>query len=157
MTPTQITALEWAIAQLDTLEYDGLEMVELNELLASERLKHLEFSGQGDLVAFMKKWGITLPMKEAASWRMALPEHQRIGEICGLPESRGTLRATNGILCYIERLERFPYRGHVQHFVFDRNIDINPFERSGFAISKARKAKAVSVTSIEAFLSEIVA
>jgi hypothetical protein len=67
----------------------------------------------------MRKWAITIPMKDFDNWRMVPTQDQRTGEINGIPESRGILRATNGIECYIEREGKFPFLGHVQHWKAD--------------------------------------
>lgn len=48
-----------------------------------------------------------------------------LGQIRGLPESRGFLMATNGVMCVIERETLFPYQGHVEWFVpDDEDVDM---------------------------------
>ena len=69
-----------------------------------------------DFQAFQRRWGVIHPAKE--NWR--LTPYQYAGEINGLPQSRGWLTATDGILCYIESNgNQPPYFGHIQHFIFD--------------------------------------
>lgn len=41
-----------------------------------------------------------MPVPRTGDWRMTKAE---VGQIHGLPLSHGTLRATDGVLCYIER------------------------------------------------------
>jgi hypothetical protein len=69
------------------------------------------------IYAFQRAHGITWPATEA--WRLT---ERVLGEIVGLPGSRGILTATNGILCYIEQ-ESFgrveTYLGHIQWFLPD--------------------------------------
>jgi hypothetical protein len=70
-----------------------------------------------NIYAFMRAHRITLGRQ--LPWRLT---ERQVGEINGLPNSRGILTATNGILCYIEqeregRVELF--LGHLQWFVAD--------------------------------------
>jgi hypothetical protein len=117
MTKDQIIALEWAVGQLSGS--DTPEMLALCDMLEDSKRAYYEYTGQGPLVRWMATHGITIPMKEFDQWRMCLPQDQAMGHISGLLESRGVLRCTNGILCYIERAGRFPYLGHVQHFQYE--------------------------------------
>lgn len=54
-------------------------------------------------------------------WRLT---ERLVGEIVGLPNSRGILTATDGIQCYIEREGTFPFHGHVQWFVPDNGESV---------------------------------
>ncbi len=68
-----------------------------------------------EIESFMRAYRITLPSHE--DWRLTdLIE----GEINGLPGSRGTLTATNGVLCYVIREGFPPFLGHLDFFVSDR-------------------------------------
>lgn len=67
--------------------------------------------------AFFRAHGITL--KNSEGWRLT---PRLVGEVNGIPTSRGILTATNGILCYIEqeidgRVTTF--EGHIAWFVPD--------------------------------------
>ncbi len=120
MNATEINALEWAVAELKDA-YEGTDYyASLVELVWDSKERYLEFRcDKKDLFVFMRKYGITIPLKEIDGWRMVLPADQQNGMINALPESRGILRATNGIMCYIERSNGFPYFGHIQHWVAD--------------------------------------
>lgn len=62
---------------------------------------------------FQAKHGVTHPAKE--NWR--LTQYGYIGEVSGIPTSRGILVATDGILCYITQGEDAPpFLGHILHF-----------------------------------------
>jgi hypothetical protein len=52
------------------------------------------------------------------NWFIVSLDAQVVGQINGLPTSRGILRATNGILCLIEQPTGW-FEGHLQHFVPD--------------------------------------
>jgi hypothetical protein len=152
MTPSDISSLEYAIEKLESLD-DGSDdslsehLARLRDLRWEAMLKEVDFCGdKKSLIAFMRKWAITIPMSEFDSWRMALPQDQRMGVINGLPESRGILRATNGILCYIERQVGFPYLGHIEHWQPEADI-------SGFSHRLIGKRTAQSARS--RFLDEI--
>jgi hypothetical protein len=49
-------------------------------------------------------------------WRLC---ERHLGEIVGLPGSRGILECTNGILCYISQENGNLFLGHVQWFEAD--------------------------------------
>jgi hypothetical protein len=66
------------------------------------------------IVNFQTVHRLTLPKNEV--WRLTEP---RTGEINGLPESRGTVVATNGILCYILQGNNHLYLGHFEWFITD--------------------------------------
>src|SRR5262245_11715391 len=103
MSPTKLAALEWAISHLRT-EFDGFdEFSELVELFAEETETYRLFhhADKRDLVLFMRKFAITIPTHEFDAWRMVPPQDQRAGEIRGVPNSDGILRATDGVNCYI--------------------------------------------------------
>jgi hypothetical protein len=120
MNEAQLTALEWAIREFEGAALEGADLGRLQDLrsLYFEAVAApYEFdTSRSDLIAFMRKHRITIPHAEFDSWRIVLPQDQLLGAIAGLPESYGRLRATNGILCYIERGENAPYLGHLQHF-----------------------------------------
>lgn len=58
---------------------------------------------------------LTHPSKE--EWRLTTP---LMGEINGLPGSRGWLVATNGILCYVQQLTGTFFLGHLAFFLTDK-------------------------------------
>ena len=60
-------------------------------------------------------------------WRLTEP---RAGEINGLPNFRGLLVATNGILCYLETETGRLFEGHIDWFVPDQK-DRPLFEADG--------------------------
>ena len=54
-------------------------------------------------------------------WRMVPEDQQRYGEIHGLYRLRGILRATNGIMCFIENpITNEVHEGHLQWFIYDK-------------------------------------
>lgn len=142
MTKDDIISIEWLLANAEAAGLgdtpEGSEhLARLAELRWEAMLHYTRFCGdRADLIGFMKKWAITIPMKEFDQWRMALPQDQRVGEITGLPESRGILRCTNGIMCYIERTEKFPYFGHIQHWKPD------PLEGGRILVGRGAKQNA---------------
>lgn len=79
---------------------------------------------------FFKFFNIQIPTKTRPhnlEWRLT---PRILGQISGLPASRGILCATNGILCYIDQGQSYsilPYCGHVQWFSPD-DKDIDMFE-----------------------------
>ena len=88
------------------------------------------------VTCFQRAHGITWPAHEV--WRLT---EREMGEIVGLPGSRGILTATNGILYYIEQeIEGrvCTYLGHIEWFVADSG-------KSSDTLSTGRKAKPASV------------
>jgi hypothetical protein len=84
------------------------------------------------VTCFQRAHGLTWPANEA--WRLT---EREMGEIVGLPGSRGILTATNGILCYIEQEmdgRICTYLGHIEWFVADSG-------HSADSLSTGRKAK----------------
>ena len=71
------------------------------------------------LIDFMKAKAIMIPTDEFDAWRMLPVREQTAGEVIGLPLSRGILRATNGVLCYIERADGSVIMNHIQHWKAD--------------------------------------
>ncbi len=65
-------------------------------------------------------------------WRMV---ERKVGQIVGLPESRGVLVCTNGIQCFIEQADGRLYLGHYDWF----QPDVNPAERSSVSTRRDRK------------------
>lgn len=55
--------------------------------------------------------------KGSPPWKMT---KRTVGEIVGIPGSRGILVATNGIDCYIERLGNDLFYGHLAWFVQEK-------------------------------------
>lgn len=117
MTPEQISALEWAATAL--LGSDAPQMEVLCDLLEQSKHSYLERENNPRVLDFMKKWGITIPLREFSQWRWLTVEHQKIGEIRGLPQSRGKIVMTNGVMCWIERTVMFPFHGHYESFMPD--------------------------------------
>lgn len=64
---------------------------------------------------FMSAQELTLPRNE--DWRLC---ERHVGQVLGLPGSRGVLTATNGVLCYIEQADGRLFLGHLNWFVNDR-------------------------------------
>ncbi len=105
MSPVDLAALEWAVEQLASHSGED-EYEQLKELLWDTHSTERALCGdKTDLILFMRRFAITIPQKKFNSWRMVLPKEQRPGEVNGLSRFRGVLRATNGILCYIELVE----------------------------------------------------
>lgn len=133
MSPADISALEWAIDEL--CSNAGLEQYEqLKELLFDAHGKARELChDKRDLLAWMKRFAITIPQREFNQWRMARPEDQRVGEINGLEWSfRGVLRATDGIQCYVEPSNGdHPKLCHLQWFKPDAYQATPPTTRIG--------------------------
>jgi hypothetical protein len=150
MTSTQLAALSWAISELESAALDPEfqpRLSDLRDLLIEHTYAPYAYdASRTNLIQFMRKHGITIPNSEFNEWRIVLPEEQRIGMINALPESRGILRATNGILCYIERGDAAPYLGHLEFF--------QP-EKSEVLIVKGGKPRAKSES--EKYLSELFA
>ncbi len=73
-------------------------MLSSNEQVTANRDLKAQ-ANRDHLVEYMALTGITIPQSEFSQWRMVEP---RQGHIIGIPNSRGTIRATNGILCYID-------------------------------------------------------
>lgn len=75
--------------------------------------------------------------KDPGQWRFT---KRIVGEINGLPQSRGVLVATNGILCRIERVALPPFEGHLDAFVSDsalmRQYDLTKDIPEGFVRRK---------------------
>lgn len=84
------------------------------------------------IYSFARAHGITFSKSEGF-WRLT---DRLVGQINGLPGSRGVLTATDGILCYIEQ-ERdgrvHLFSGHIQRFVADSG------ERADAIVVKAQK------------------
>ena len=83
---------------------------------------------------FARTHGINFSKSEGF-WRLT---DRLVGQINGLPGSRGVLTATDGILCYIEqerdgRVELFA--GHIQWFIADSG------ESSDRIVEKATKPR----------------
>lgn len=140
MTPNQLASLDYAISQLfQVKDVDPHHLSVLRSLYTSvkeehrlDALRQKHYASQKDippmadhrivpaaLLVFMARHGITIPHKELSSWRMVPLKEQRPGAINALPESRGILRATNGILCYVECPNNMLYLGHLQWWKAD--------------------------------------
>lgn len=57
-----------------------------------------------------------LPLTRKGDWRAT---EQKVGEIQGLPNSRGRIACTNGIDCYIIREDESIFHGHIAHFILE--------------------------------------
>ena len=131
MTKEQISALRWAIDLLP----DSGHLVVLRALKAqgeralNDRLIPLQDDHckvPQELLLFMAKHHITIPNSELSTWRWLKAEDQVYGEVNGIPESRGIVRYTNGILCYIEQVGHgMPFLGHYEFFIPDPVVKIN--------------------------------
>jgi len=58
-----------------------------------------------------------MPYPRKGVWR---PVNHAIGEINGLPNSRGIVTVTDGIMCYIVCADSSLYRGHYSWFIPDK-------------------------------------
>jgi hypothetical protein len=123
MTDAQLSALSWAISEFEGANLEGEDILShlstLKEMYQTAVCDQYQWNTEKTaLVRFMRKWRITIPHSEFDNWRMLPSEEQVPGVINGLPESKGIVRATNGILCYIEVYGGgFPYLGHYEFFV----------------------------------------
>lgn len=130
MTKPQLSALEWAIEELSQRDDTNPYLFELTSLLDAHKSAYLDlWDPRRSLVAFLRKHDVTIPFAQFDSWRMLQPTEQLVGEIQGLPESRGIVRATNGILCFIELSSGALFEGHYESFVPDPKE--NPHVRLG--------------------------
>lgn len=81
---------------------------------------------------FKSAHGVTWPASEV--WRLT---DRLVGEINGVPNSRGVLTATNGILCYVEQEQDgriVLFLGHVGWFVADKGDSVDTILRRAGAI-----------------------
>lgn len=96
-----------------------------------------------NIYVFAAAHGITL--KRDQYWRLT---DRLLGEITGVPNSRGILTATNGIDCYIEqersgRIELF--LGHMDWFVADSGRDVETIKaRAGISAPAPTRATVLS-------------
>jgi hypothetical protein len=153
MTSTQLAALEWAIDTLGTTadesSYSHIEA--LCDLFDSSRATlHAFDTGKSDLIKFMRKFAITIPQSEFDAWRMVPLGEQRVGQIHALPESYGILRATNGILCYIEQSNSRIY-GPAHYEFFE------PSKEGNVQISHNGKPKVKRESELDKQLAELFA
>ena len=81
-----------------------------------------EYVSSCGVIKFANQYGLVLGRKE--HWRMTKPYN---GEIQGIPTSRGVLKITNGIDCYIEQPDGRVFFGHVMNFKPDE-IDSKDWE-----------------------------
>lgn len=58
-----------------------------------------------------------MPIPKSGDWRLVDPH---MGEVNGLPQSRGHVVVTNGIMCYIELSDGTLYEGHFTAWVPDK-------------------------------------
>lgn len=149
MTTPQISALEWAVkvlprsnevhlATLIAMLNNAKSARNNNAMPASEN--DLKFSGvSSELLCFMADHGITIPNKELSLWRMLPVVDRCIGTINALPESRGRIICTNGILCYIVRHEAMPYLGHLEWFRPDEDVPYTKLGGRKAAMPKDKK------------------
>ena len=73
---------------------------------------------ENSLVRFFNDHGILT--RDFKNWRMLPEEKRRVGEINGLSKFRGTVYATNGILCAIVDDTGTCQIGHIDWFVNDK-------------------------------------
>lgn len=106
------------------------------------------------LVRFLERVGWTIPDKEFSQWRMVPQTEQRAGQVNGFDNSRGTLRATNGILALIERFDGTIIEGHYEWFVADEAEQV----RRVTAVKRTISApKAKKKTELDLVLEEMFA
>lgn len=101
-----------------------------------------------NLQGFAAHHRITLTGRFAGPWRLTKPF---VGQISGLNNSYGTLTATNGIDCYIERADGTLFMGHMDWFVKDpahRQPQSSPQEYV------AKKAQRKSAAELERLMEE---
>jgi len=83
---------------------------------SSEPMAHIgELSTFPSVLAFFRHY--RMPIPKSGEWRLAEP---KLGEIVGVPNSRGKLIATNGIECFIVREDDSLFRGHLDWFKADK-------------------------------------
>lgn len=58
-----------------------------------------------------------MPIPKSGDWRIV---DRELGEVNGLPQSRGHVVITNGIMCYIELSDGTLYEGHFTAWVPDK-------------------------------------
>jgi len=126
LSPEQLSALDFALSHIENVplaERDPAfytHLAALQELLHHGQCEALAWDySKAALVAFMRKHSITIPQSEFDQWRMVPLCEQRTGSINALPDMRGMLRATNGILCFLERSDGTLIEGHLEFFVPD--------------------------------------
>ena len=73
-----------------------------------------------DVLVLAENFKTTLPKDDKYPWRLT---KRIVGEINGIPTSRGVLVATNGIECFIEQGKNL-FRGHLQWFLPDDFEDL---------------------------------
>jgi hypothetical protein len=58
-----------------------------------------------------------MPIPKLGDWRLV---DQEQGQVNGLPQSAGRVIATDGVMCFIERVDGSLYFGHYTAWVADR-------------------------------------
>lgn len=86
----------------------------------SKKLPHTNHA-ELNFPLFAQKHGITVQHK--SQWRMV---EAQLGQIHALPHSWGRLRATDGVLCYIELGDGKLFLGHIASFVKDKTEPAEP-------------------------------
>lgn len=122
MTSTQLLAIEYALDFLGKHGDDSSidHSIALCDLFDDARKQYYAFDdSKKSLIDFMRQHAVQIPQSEFDLWRMLPLREQLVGEINALPESRGTVRATNGILCYIEQAQGLYGPAHYEFFVPD--------------------------------------
>jgi hypothetical protein len=79
-----------------------------------------------DVLVLADHFKTTLPKDDKYPWRLT---ERIVGEINGIPTSRGVLVATNGIECFIEQGEKL-FRGHLLWFVCEDLDDLEVLEQT---------------------------
>jgi hypothetical protein len=72
------------------------------------------------LDSLCRKLRLTLPKHEVKGSRWHVVNPPRLGQVHGIPNSRGFLVATDGVSCIIDRVNDQPFYGHVQWFVEEK-------------------------------------
>jgi hypothetical protein len=100
--------------------------------------KHLTYNDFDNVAAVRARFkDITLPMKWS-EWRLVQPA--QVGQIQGLPGSKGVAVATNGILVIIDT-GATAFIGHLQSFVVEEGEEfVDPYGRKSTS-SAVKKPK----------------
>lgn len=86
---------------------------------------------------FARAYGVLV--KHSRDWRLV--HHTRfgaVGQIHGLPNSRGQLIATDGIECFIIRGDGSIFIGHIDFFVDDKEQDLSTMKVKEVKVKTAK-------------------
>lgn len=99
-----------------------------------------------EVLLFFSKHDMPVP-KTDTFWRTT---DAVLGEISGVPTSRGVIRVTDGMVCWIERSNGSLFRGHASWFMpDDEEVDVEEL----LAPKKEKKSK-ISLEDVDVLLFE---